>query len=170
MMKLFLTLLLFISSFVNADVVKPALVEISIIENKTVEIEIDLSLEAAMTGIGTQYKNTTDAPTSAQYDELRALEPIELRQRFKDFESQFLNSLQFGVNGQIQTLILTNSKLDIVGYKKRPRKTILTYQVTLSDGNMGRSMVIVRYVGKYIKRMNTIGVSGNGCVVVNLVA
>ena len=133
MMKLFLTLLFLISSFANADVVKPALVEISIFDNETVEIEIDLSLEAAMTGIGTQYKNTTDAPTSAQYDELRALEPIELRQRFKDFESQFLNSLQFGVNGQIQTLILTNSKLDIVGYKKRPRKTILTYQVKLSE-------------------------------------
>jgi len=28
---------------------------------------------------------------------------------------------------------LTNAKLDIVGYKKRPRKTILTYQVKLSE-------------------------------------
>jgi hypothetical protein len=132
-MRKILFLLLFLVGFARADVVKPALVEISIFENKTVEIEIDLSLEAAMTGIGTQYKNTTDAPTSAQYDELRALEPTMLRERFKDFESQFLNSLKFAVNGQTQTLILTNAKLDIVGYKKRPRKTILTYQVQLSE-------------------------------------
>jgi hypothetical protein len=41
-----------------ADVVKPALVEISIYPDKKVEVVIDLSLEAAMTGIGTQYKNT----------------------------------------------------------------------------------------------------------------
>jgi hypothetical protein len=38
-------------------VVKPALVEISIYPDKKVEVVIDLSLEAAMTGIGTQYKN-----------------------------------------------------------------------------------------------------------------
>lgn len=132
-MRSFLTLLLFIGSFVNADVVKPALVEISIFENKTVEIEINLSLEAAMTGIGTQYKNTTDAPTSAQYDELRSLEPNVLREHFQDFEAEFLNSFWLGVNGQMQTLILTDAKLDIVGYKKRPRKTILTYQAQLSE-------------------------------------
>jgi hypothetical protein len=33
-----------------ADVVKPALVEISIYPDKKVEVVIDLSLEAAMTG------------------------------------------------------------------------------------------------------------------------
>jgi hypothetical protein len=89
-MRLFLTLLLLLSSFVKEDVVTPARIEISIFEGKTLEVEIDLSLEAAMTGIGTQYKRTTDAPNSAHYDELRALEPDELRKRFKGFETEFL--------------------------------------------------------------------------------
>jgi hypothetical protein len=39
---------------------QPALVEISIYPDKKVEVVIDLSLEAAMTGIGTQYKNTEE--------------------------------------------------------------------------------------------------------------
>jgi hypothetical protein len=86
-----------------ADVVKPALVEISIYPDKKVEVVIDLSLEAAMTGIGTQYKNTTDAPTAAEYDELRALAPEVLRQRFKNFETKFLNELQLNINHQVQT-------------------------------------------------------------------
>ncbi len=89
-----------------ADVVKPALVEISIYPDKKLELVIDLSLEAAMTGIGTQYKNTTDAPNSAKYDELRTLEPKALRQRFKDFEIKFLNELQLSVNHQAQNLHL----------------------------------------------------------------
>lgn len=132
-MKLFLTLLILLSAFVKADVVKPALVEISIFGDKTLEVEIDLSLEAAMTGIGTQYKKTTDAPNSARYDELRALESNRLRERFQGFESQFLNGLQLNVNGQTQVLTLSHAKIDIIGYKKRPRKTILTYQVKLSE-------------------------------------
>ncbi len=130
MRRLFLLLLLF-TTYANADVVKPALVEISIFQDKTLQVEIDLSLEAAMTGIGTQYKNTTDAPNSQDYDELRALKPALLRERFKSFESEFLNSLKLRVNHQDQVLLLTNAEIDIIGYKKRPRKTILTYQVQL---------------------------------------
>ncbi len=132
-MKLLLSLLLFFSISIQADVVKPALVEVSIFSNKTAKIEIDLSLEAVMTGIGTQYKNTTDAPTSAQYDELRALKPNLLRQRFKEFEVEFLNSLEFSVNGKKQTLVLDHAQLDIIGYKKRPRKTVLIYTVKLDE-------------------------------------
>jgi len=132
-MKILLSLLLLISTFTKADVVKPALVEISIFSDKTIEVEIDLSLEAAMTGIGTRYKKTTDAPNSDQYDELRALEPAVLREQFKNFELKFLNSVQFSVNGKVQGLTLNRAKIDIVGYKKRPRKTILTYSVQLSE-------------------------------------
>jgi uncharacterized protein YbgA (DUF1722 family) len=105
-------------------VVKPALVEISIYPDKKVEVVIDLSLEAAMTGIGTQYKNTTDAPSAAEYDELRALAPEVLRQRFKNFETKFLNELQLNINHQVQNLHLGNIKIDIVGYKKRIEKAI----------------------------------------------
>lgn len=141
-MKILSLLLVFIASLAQADVVKPALVEISIFtpqggteksDDKTLSLEIDLSLEAAMTGIGTQYKKTTDSPNSAHYDELRSLEPNVLRQRFKVFEAEFLNSLKLSVNSQAQTLTLTNAKIDIIGYKKRPRKTVLTYQVQLSE-------------------------------------
>ena len=132
-MKKILFALLCLASFARADVVKPALVEISIFADKKVEVVINLSLEAAMTGIGTQYKKTTDAPNSAQYDELRALDPEVLRERFTAFESQFLNSIQLSTNGQVQDLTLKSSKIDIVGYKKRPRKTILTYSAQLKD-------------------------------------
>lgn len=132
-MKLLSLLLLLINISVQADVVKPALVEVSIFNNKTLEVTIDLSLEAAMTGIGTQYKNTTDAPNSAQYDKLRALEPKVLRERFRAFEAEFLNSLKLSVNQQEQMLTLTQAKIDIIGYKKRARKTVLTYQASLDE-------------------------------------
>ncbi len=114
-----------------ADVVKPALVEISIYSDKKVNIVIDLSLEALMTGIGTQYKNTTDAPNSAQYDTLRSLTAYDLREQFKAFETEFLSYILLTINGRPQQLTLTSAKVDIVGYKKRPRKTLLTYSTQL---------------------------------------
>ncbi len=82
-----------------------------------------------MTGIGTQYKQTTDAPNFAKYDELRALSAVQLRQKFALFEAEFVQSLQLSLNGMRQKLTLTQAKIDIVGYKKRPRKSILTYQI-----------------------------------------
>ncbi len=132
-MKLLLLSLLLISSLARADVIKPALVEVSFFQDKTVELSIDLSLEAVMSGIGTQYKNTTDSPNSAQYDELRALTPEVLRQRFKAFEAEFLNSFNLTVNNTPQTLMLSKAEIDIIGYKKRPRKTTLIYKATMSE-------------------------------------
>jgi len=128
--KFFVLFWLFVSASV-ADVVKPALVEISIYPDKKVEIVIGLNLEAMMTGIGTQYKKTTDAPNSVEYDELRALKPAELRKRFEVFESQFLKKIQFTVNQKVQALHLEKIFIDIIGYKKRPRKTLLTYATQL---------------------------------------
>ncbi|WXU00029.1 MAG: hypothetical protein Ctma_0734 [Catillopecten margaritatus gill symbiont] len=131
MFKFFALFWLLVSTSI-ADVVKPALVEISIYPDKKVEVVIDLSLEAMMTGIGTQYKKTTDAPNSTEYDELRALTPKALRQQFKDFEAQFLQKLQLTINQQTQALHLEKAFIDIIGYKKRPRKTVLTYTTQLS--------------------------------------
>ena len=54
-----------------SDVVKPALVEISIHTDGTYHIEVRASLEALLTGINARYRNTRDAPNAAAYDELR---------------------------------------------------------------------------------------------------
>ena len=126
-MKLFFILLFLLTNFAKADVVKPALVEVSIFKDKTIQVEIDLSLEAAMTGIGTQYKNTQDAPNSDEYDVLRALEPEALRQKFSHFEQDFMQSFALKVNQKPQPLMLSHVDIDIVGYKQRPRKSVLTY-------------------------------------------
>ncbi len=133
MMKILITALILLTNWAQADVVKPALVEVSIFADKKVQVEVDLSLEAVMTGIGTQYKNTTESPNSDEYDQLRALEPEVLRERFKEFESKFLSSLELTVNNTSQPLTLLSADIDIIGYKKRPRKTILTYSSQLQE-------------------------------------
>ena len=46
----------------NADVVKPALVEVSVFSDGSTIVEIRTSVEALLTGINGRYRNTQEAP------------------------------------------------------------------------------------------------------------
>lgn len=76
-----------------ADVVKPALIEISTFTNGKFSIELRASIEAMMTGIDGRYKNTQDAPNAGAYDELRALQPDELAEKFTPFQQQLIKQI-----------------------------------------------------------------------------
>lgn len=126
-MKYFCIASLFLFSFVaQADVVKPALVEISVHTTGRVSIEIRASIEALLTGINGQYKNTQDAPQAAEYDALRVLPAEKLRHQFTPFADEFLD--QVTLTGVQQKIPLTIDKVEIPepGYTKVPRISVLT--------------------------------------------
>jgi hydrogenase/urease accessory protein HupE len=117
------------SPLISADVVKPALIEISAHKTGRVELEIRASVEALLTGINTTYKNTKDAPNADVYDELRALRADELEQKFSQFEAEFLEAIQLHAHTpdagvQVSLAVL---KIDIPepGYTQVPRISTL---------------------------------------------
>lgn len=117
-----------------ADVVKPPLTEITLYSSENrVEVTFNLNLEAVMTDIGAQFRNTTDSPNSDKYDELRKLKPDALSKLFIDYEEKFLDSFEFNINGEAVRLVRNDIKIDIVGYTKRSRKTNLKYSAKLDD-------------------------------------
>lgn len=109
-----------------ADVVKPALTEISVNTNETFSIEIRTSIEALLTGINGQYKNTKDSPNAAHYDELRVLSPKLLRERFKLFEDDFTESIKLILDDKQQTVVIAQVTIPEPGYPKVPRTSIIT--------------------------------------------
>jgi hypothetical protein len=124
--RIFLFLSIFLINIASiADVVKPALIEASVFADKRIQLQIDFSAEAAITEISTKYKKTTDAPNSDAYDALRSLKQKDLEEKFINYLPSFTDKLELTVNGIPQSLKLVSIKSDIVGYKKRPRKTIL---------------------------------------------
>ena len=94
-----LLILLFLASlpvnYLSADVVKPALVEINIDKGRSVNIEVRASIEALLTGINAQYKNTQDAPNAEEYDDFRKMSSDELQLAFEPFRQKFLKSVFF---------------------------------------------------------------------------
>ena len=85
-----------ISAF--ADLLKPALVETTVFDN-SVEIQMSLSLEAMLSGISTNLKNTKQAKNEDAYQQLRVLQPQELLDEFLLSKDTFLKS----INELIQT-------------------------------------------------------------------
>jgi len=110
----------------GADVVKPALIEISANVNGEVELELRASVEALLTGINARYSNTQEAPTAAEYDQLRVLEAEQLRIKLQPFKKQMLDRIWLHADGQSIELSLQGAKIPSPGYVKVPRISVLT--------------------------------------------
>lgn len=117
-----------------ADVVKPALAELTIYQDGQLHFEIRASIEALLTGINAQYKNTKDAPNAAEYDRLRAMQPNQLRKEFSAFEKTFLSEITLDFDGRKADLEITDVEVPESGYKKIPRISIITLKGSLPPG------------------------------------
>lgn len=112
----------------RADVVKPALIEISAYTSGRVEIEVRASIEALLTGINAQYKDTTQAPTAEDYDVLRNLPPEQLLREFEPFRQQLLRQVFLQADGVPVTLDFTEVTIPERGYPKVPRISVIRLQ------------------------------------------
>ncbi|MDC3058143.1 HupE/UreJ family protein [Litorivicinus sp.] len=110
---------------VSADIVKPALVEISVLSNARVTIEIRTSIEALLTGINGRYRNTQEAPNTDAYDALRELEASDLRQQFVAFHAELLDGVELIVDGASIPLEIGEITIAPPGYTKVPRASVI---------------------------------------------
>lgn len=124
----------FCSALAHADVVKPALVEITAKHGGEISIEIRASIEALLTGINAQYKNTQDAPQAEAYDKLRVMQADELAAEFEPFKSRLLQQIRLQVDGQPVTLQITTVDIPEPGYTKVPRPSLIMLSGQIDNG------------------------------------
>ena len=136
-----LLLLIFLPKLTYADVVKPALIEITVNKQGEVTIEVRASIEALLTGINGRYKNTQDAPNADEYDRLRRMTPQQLMPEFKKFEATFLNKIKL-VDNKNRTIPLHIKQVNIPprGYVKVPRISLI-----ILSGKLDLSAQFVRW-------------------------
>ncbi len=109
------------SPLLKADVVKPALVELTLYDDGRLRVEVRASIEAMLADISTRYKNTQDAPTAAEYDRYRAMQRDELAREFARFSATFLDAISLRFGGQKADLKIVSVDIPEPGYKKVPR-------------------------------------------------
>jgi hydrogenase/urease accessory protein HupE len=133
-MKKLLLILLFTClpvSVVFADVVKPALVEITVEKSRLISIEVRASIEALLTGINARYKNTKDAPNAEEYDVLRKMTASQLAIAFEPFKENLLQSVFIQANADKLALSIKSVEIPPTGYTKVPRISIITLTAQL---------------------------------------
>ena len=118
-------LALILSMPLAADVVRPALIEISVFTTGRVEIELRASIEALLTGINGRYKNTQDAPNAEEYDHFRVMQAEELLHQFEAFKPVLLEGIDLQFD--LQSIELSYGEIDIPepGYTKVPRISVI---------------------------------------------
>ena len=116
------------SPVIKADIVKPALVEISVFSSGQYRIEIRASIEAMMTGINSKYKNTKDSPNADIYDRLRALQPAELSAEFEAFKTRLSDEITLKFDDQRIPLQITEVDISEAGYLKVPRISMIAME------------------------------------------
>jgi hypothetical protein len=116
---------------VRADVVKPALIEISVHTSGKVHVDLRASIEALLTGINARYRNTQDAPNAAEYDALRVLPPDALREKFVPFEKTLLEKIDMFADGLEVELAIEKVTIPEPGYTKVPRISVIELTGTL---------------------------------------
>jgi len=127
MSRIFLLLVLFLTTTTSAyaDVVKPALIEVSVYSTGDVEVSIRASIEALLTGINAEYKNTQDAPNAAEYDQYRVLEPSQLMAVFDSFQQEMLSQVELKGDDKKIELSIASVNIPEPGYTKVPRISVI---------------------------------------------
>jgi len=117
-----------VSNYSTADVVKPALVEISVFAKGHYRVELRASIEAMMTGINSQYKTTQSSPNADAYDELRVLQSAQLKEKFIPFQQTVTEQIRLYFDQQAIDLHITEVNIPAPGYTKVPRISIIVFE------------------------------------------
>jgi hydrogenase/urease accessory protein HupE len=134
------SLLLTLSLPLAADVVRPALVEISVDARGSYRVEIRASVEALLTGINAKYKNTQDSPNAQAYDDLRVLPANQLIQAFEPFRSDFTKVIKLLFDSEIIPMHISTIEIPEPGYTKVPRISLIVL-----EGEIDRSVQAINW-------------------------
>ena len=124
----FALLLICLAPAGSADIVKPALIEISVFAEGRFRVELRASIEALLTGINGQYQNTTQAPTSDEYDRLRELEAAQLHEEFVPFQQRLLDAIELRFDGARAHAEIAKVEIPVPGYTKVPRISLIVLE------------------------------------------
>ncbi len=122
---LFAFLVLILSFPLSADVVRPALIEISAYTSGQIRIEIRASIEALLTGINGRFRNTQEAPNADEYDFYRVMQADELEKAFEAFKPTLLEGIDLRLDGESVELAIDSVEIPEPGYTKVPRISLI---------------------------------------------
>lgn len=97
--------------------------------------DITIGIESFIAGIDlAAVSDTNEAPEATVYDELRALGPADLEERFMAFWPEMQDKVQVVVDGAMVPLLDPQLEIPEVGNVETVRQTVLTFRAPLPEG------------------------------------
>lgn len=121
-------------SQVLAHEVLPAIVDLTIAENGSVQLDIEANAEALLAKIGPEHENTENAPNAEIYDQLREKGNGELTNDFSIFASDLIAGISLTVDGKTLPLVYEGIEVPEVGDTSLARQSIIQLSAQLPDG------------------------------------
>jgi hypothetical protein len=84
---------------VHAHEIRPAIVTADLSMPGAYTITISANIEALLAGIGSDHKDSNDAPQAQQYNQLRAVPADEFQAKFEQFAPQYLRDIGIAFDG-----------------------------------------------------------------------
>ncbi len=108
---------------------RPAIATVEFTKDGAIALGITLNLEAAIAGIGTAHKDTSESPAAADYNKMRAMPPAELSAMFDRFAAEFLNRISLKSDSGLVRLRIVGVEIPVVGDTALPRFSKLALRV-----------------------------------------
>jgi len=133
MIKYLFFLILILSSPLHSHEIKPAVMDITIIEGNA-SIEFKLNAETVLSEIDASlYKDTNDSPQSQKYDALRALSTEEVEKMVIENENKFTDKIKINIGDETIPLSLRNVETFQEINDEFPRDTALSIGFEIKD-------------------------------------
>lgn len=99
----------------RAHELRPAIASVTLDSARGLKLSVSMNLEAYVAGIGAAHTDSRNAPEAAEYDGLRALEPMALKAAFEPLAEQFSGSFGLSFDSEASSSIVAEIDTPKVG-------------------------------------------------------
>ena len=109
----------------SAHEIRPSIVTVNFGPNGHFEIKVKANVEVLLAGISPDHSDTENSPEAQLYDDLRALSPVDLEQKFRAFGPRWLAGINVSFDDARSELQLDRVEVPLKGDLSLPRATTL---------------------------------------------
>jgi hydrogenase/urease accessory protein HupE len=120
-----------------AHTIRPAVATVTVDAEGKLNLQLRVNVEALLAEIDPQYTDTNDSPNAANYDRLRALDPLELAARFVGFVPELQQQALLLVDGTPVRLNYRDIEVAAVEDFELARDSTISLSGRVPDGSTG---------------------------------
>jgi hypothetical protein len=152
--------LLFVVAAAQAHEVRPALAEVSFMQDRY-EINFTVNLEALLAEIESEHEDTNESDNAGLYNSLRAMPPAILLQKFETFKPRLLNGLSLEAGGKPMSVTTVIAAVPEIGDLDLARDSSMTLTGPIPAGSSSMTFAWSSSFGSLVFR-TTLDEDGEG--------